>query len=190
MTTPALTRVPGPLRMVDRRRGWARPPGRHGSSGTRWARGVRRGRHGPPVRGCNLCGDNGPEAAHAVAWAEVWTAAPSGRPHRRTPVRGLAQPGILIAAKRVGPSGRRSVSVLLPMAATRPTAWAPLSFGQLIVGTPDAPLPRLVLLGILHPADPLVASQRCDVPPRFKRRRLRKERLSQVSGQLVHRSRG
>jgi hypothetical protein len=45
------------------------------------------------------------------------------------------------------------VAVLAP----RPTAWPALAFLQLLLGPPDTALPGGLLLGILDPADELVA---------------------------------
>jgi hypothetical protein len=74
------------------------------------------------------------------------------------------------------------VAVLAP----RPAAGPALAFLQLLLGPPNAALSGPVLLGILDPADELVAGQGRDVLPRIECRSARDQRLAQVRGQLMH----
>jgi hypothetical protein len=71
-----------------------------------------------------------------------------------------------------------------------PAAGAALAFFQLLLGPPNAALPGRLLLGILDPADELVAGERRDVLPGIQCRGIGDQRLLQVSGQLVHDSTG
>jgi len=72
------------------------------------------------------------------------------------------------------------------MLASRPAARPALTFFQLLLGPPNSPLPGSWLLGILNPADELVARQRRDVLPRIEGRDVGEQRSTQVWGQLVH----
>ncbi|AHK30819.1 hypothetical protein Pd630_LPD03606 [Rhodococcus opacus PD630] len=78
--------------------------------------------------------------------------------------------------------GKRSITVLptglLPVAAPRPAAWAALAFSQFGMRPCDSTLSRFIELGILDPADPLIACQWCDVIPRGQRRAVVGQRLS------------
>src|ERR1700733_11775388 len=72
------------------------------------------------------------------------------------------------------------------MLAARPAARPPLPFLQLFPRPPDTALARSLLLGILDPADELVAGQGRDVLPGVECRGVGDQRLAQVSGELVH----
>src|SRR5258708_5982079 len=74
----------------------------------------------------------------------------------------------------------------LAVPASWPAARPPLAFLQLLLGPADAAFSGHLLLGVLHPADELVASQRRDVLPSIKRRRVGDQRDAQVCGKLVH----
>src|SRR5437762_919591 len=76
----------------------------------------------------------------------------------------------------------RALAVLAP----RPAAGPTLAFFELLLRPPNAALPGHLLLGVLDPADELVASQRRDVLPRIECRGVRDERLAQVNRKLVH----
>src|SRR5690349_16791513 len=72
------------------------------------------------------------------------------------------------------------------MLASRPAAGPAHAFFQLFLGSADAALSGLVLLGILDPADEFVTRQGRDVVPRGKCGGVRDQRLAQVGGQFVH----
>ncbi len=73
-------------------------------------------------------------------------------------------------------------AVLAPGPAARST----LAFLQLLLGPANAAFSCGLLLGILDPADELVAGERCDVLPGIECRRVGDERLAQVLWKLVH----
>ena len=72
------------------------------------------------------------------------------------------------------------------MVAPRPAAGPTLAFLQLLLGPPNAARPGGLLLGILDPADELVAGQWRDVIPSIECRRVGEQRLTEVRGQLMH----
>src|SRR6202790_2230810 len=74
-----------------------------------------------------------------------------------------------------------AVAVLAP----RPAAGPALAFLQLLLGPPNAALSGPVLLGILDPADELVAGQGRDVLPGIECRAVGDQRVTQVRGQLM-----
>ena len=74
----------------------------------------------------------------------------------------------------------------LAVLAPRPAAGPALAFLQFLLGPPDAALSGGRLLGILHPADELVAGQGRDVLPGIECRGVGDQRLTQVRGQLMH----
>ena len=74
--------------------------------------------------------------------------------------------------------------------ASRPAARSPLALLQLLPGPADPAFPGHRLLGILDPADELVAGQRRDVPPGVECRRVRHQRQAQVAGKPVHHTTG
>src|SRR5581483_4708654 len=76
------------------------------------------------------------------------------------------------------------------MAAARPAAGPAHAVLQLLLRAPNATLPGLVLLGILDPADELVARQRRDVLPRVERLAVADQRHAQIRRKLVHHSAG
>src|SRR3984893_9676350 len=83
--------------------------------------------------------------------------------------------------------GRQLLSAgALAMLAAWPAAGPTLSFFQLLLGPANAAFSGHLLLGILDPADELVAGQRRDVLPGIECRGVRDQRLAQVSGKLVH----
>ncbi len=75
-----------------------------------------------------------------------------------------------------------ALAVLAPWPAARST----LPFFQLLLGPANAARSGRLLLGILDPADELVAGQRRDVLPGIEYSALGGERLSQVCWKLVH----
>jgi hypothetical protein len=72
------------------------------------------------------------------------------------------------------------------VAASWPAAGPTLTFLQLLLGPAYATFSSLLLLGILDPADELVASQWRDVLPGIKCLGVADERLAQVGWKLVH----
>jgi|SRR5580658_5274371 hypothetical protein len=70
--------------------------------------------------------------------------------------------------------------------APRPTAGPTLAFLELLLGSANAAFSGHLLLGILDPADELVAGQRRDVLPGSERRRVGDQRFAQVFRKLVH----
>ena len=74
----------------------------------------------------------------------------------------------------------------LAVLAPRPAAGPALAFLQLLLGPANAAFTRHLLLGILDPADELVAGQGRDVLPGIECRGAGDQRLAQVRGQLVH----
>ena len=76
----------------------------------------------------------------------------------------------------------RAVAVLAPWPAAGPA----LAFLQLLLGPPNPALASRLLLGILNPADELVAGQGRDVPPGIERRGVGDQRLTQVCRQFMH----
>ena len=76
----------------------------------------------------------------------------------------------------------RALAVLAP----RPAAGSAPAFLQLFPCTPNAALAGSRLLGILDPADELIAGQRRDVLPGIERRGVGDQRLTQVCGQFMY----
>jgi hypothetical protein len=74
----------------------------------------------------------------------------------------------------------------LAVPAPRPAAGPTLTFLQLLLGPENAAFSGHLLLGILDPADELVAGKRCDVLPGFECSGVGDQRLEQVRGKLVH----
>lgn len=74
----------------------------------------------------------------------------------------------------------------LAVLAPRPAAGPALSFLQLLPRAPNAALTGSHLLGILDPADELIAGQRRDVLPGIKRRGIGDQRHTKIGGQFVH----
>src|ERR1700730_14138241 len=74
----------------------------------------------------------------------------------------------------------------LAMFAPRPAARSALAFFELLLGSADAPLSGRLLLGVINPADELVARQGGDVLPGSECRGVGDQRLAQVCGQLVY----
>src|ERR1700689_2654207 len=81
---------------------------------------------------------------------------------------------------------RQLSAVALAVAAPRPAAGPALTFLQFLLGPANAAFPGHLLLGILDPADELVAGQRRDVGPGVERRRVGDQCLAQIRGKLVH----
>ena len=80
-----------------------------------------------------------------------------------------------------GPLARKPLSAgAFAMLAPRP-AGSTLALIHLLMGLANAAFSGLLLLGILNPADELVASQRRDVIPRIEIRGVGDQRLAQVS---------
>ena len=86
------------------------------------------------------------------------------------------------AARLRGQLPARAVAVLAP----RPAAGPALAFLQLLLGPPNPALSSRLLLGILNPADELVAGQGRDVPPGIERRGVGDQRRTQVRRQFMH----
>src|ERR1700759_1449195 len=91
--------------------------------------------------------------------------------------------GCLLAG---GHAIRSLFAVALAVLAPRPAAGPAHAFLELFARAPDAALARGLLLGLLDPADELVAGERRDVLPGVERCRVGDQRLAQVRGQLVH----
>src|SRR5205823_2810765 len=104
-------------------------------------------------------------------------------PDRRHPTRYLLAPTSTVTAglalpitaaqsrretRSCGPLLACAVAVLAP----RPAAGSALAFFQLLLGPPNAARPGGLLLGILDPADELVAGQWRDVVPGIEGRRV------------------
>jgi hypothetical protein len=85
---------------------------------------------------------------------------------------------------RVLAAGALSVATSWP--ATGPT----LAFLELLPGSANATFSRFLLLGILDPADELVASQRGDVLPGVESCGIGDQRHTKISGKLVDHSTG
>ena len=102
----------------------------------------------------------------------------------------LAIPGerVLVQDEGHGVNGptRPLPAGALAVLAPRPAAGPALAFLQLLLGPPNAALSGGRLLGILDPADELVAGQGRDVLPGIECRGVGDQRLAQVRGQLVH----
>src|SRR3982074_2450351 len=82
---------------------------------------------------------------------------------------------------------RRALPVsALAVLAPRPAARPALAFLQLLLGPANTALSGHLLLGILDPADELVARQGRNVLPGGECRGIGDQRLAQVFGQLVH----
>ena len=75
-----------------------------------------------------------------------------------------------------------SLAVPAPWPAARPA----FAFVELFACPLNAAFARSRLLGVLDPADELVARQRRDVPPGIERSRVGDERLAQIYGQFMH----
>ena len=82
--------------------------------------------------------------------------------------------------------GRRLPPGALAVLAPRPAAGSALALFQLLLGPANAAFSGLLLLGILNPANELVAGQGRDVLPCIESRRVGDQRLAQVSRKLVH----
>ena len=80
--------------------------------------------------------------------------------------------------------GRLSTSSF-PVPTPWPAAWPTLAFFQFLLGPTNAPVPRHLLLGVLDPADELVAGQGRDVRPDIERHGIGDQCPSQVRRKLV-----
>jgi hypothetical protein len=87
--------------------------------------------------------------------------------------------------RRAGQRAAASAAVALPVLAAGPAARPPLAFFELLLRPADPAFPRHLLLGVLDPADELVASERRDVPPRVQRNPVRTQRQAEILGQRV-----
>ena len=76
--------------------------------------------------------------------------------------------------------------VALSVTASGPAARATLAFFQLLLRPANAACSGHLLLGVVDPANELVARQRRDVVPGLECRRIRDERLAQVCGEDMH----
>ena len=99
-------------------------------------------------------------------------------------VRAQLVPHVIEAERRL--ESRLLLAVAFAMAAARPAARPTLAFLQLLLRSPDATLSGHLLLGILNPADELVAGQGRDVHPCIKRCPVADQRFTQVCWKLVH----
>jgi hypothetical protein len=72
------------------------------------------------------------------------------------------------------------------VAAPRPAARPTLALLKLLLGSANAAFSGHLLLGILDPADELVAGQRRYGPPEIERRRAFDQSLAQVFRKVVH----
>ncbi len=77
-------------------------------------------------------------------------------------------------------------TVALAVLAPGPAAGTALAFLELLLGAPNAPLSGGFLLGVLDPADELVAGQGSDVLPGIECRCVRDQRLTEVRRQLMY----
>ena len=102
------------------------------------------------------------------------------KPRRR--VRAVPDERLEPRATLPRPLSAGALAVLAP----RPAAGPALAFLQFLLGPPDAALSGGRLLGILDPADELVAGQGRDVLPGIECRGVGDQRLTQVRGQLMH----
>src|SRR5437868_7018590 len=93
-----------------------------------------------------------------------------------------ARPGTRRSGARSRLLSAGALAVLAPWPAAGPT----LAFLQLLLGPANAASSGHFLLGILDPADELVAGQRRDVLPGIECRGVGGQRLAQVSWKLVH----
>jgi hypothetical protein len=84
------------------------------------------------------------------------------------------------------PCARSLLAGAFAVVASRPAAGSTLAFLKLLVGSANAAFSGHLLLGILDPADELVAGQRRDVLPGSERRRVGDKRLAQVLRKFVH----
>ena len=66
----------------------------------------------------------------------------------------------------------------LTMLTPRPTTRPALSGSEIFARYFDPLASRLRLLGVLYPADPFIARERCDILPERPRRRFRSEHLA------------
>ena len=97
--------------------------------------------------------------------------------HRRPGGRPRSPPPPGVSALAAGP---------LAVRAPWPAAGSALAVLQLLLGPANAALSCRHLLGILDPADELVAGQRCDVLPGIECRGVGDQRLPEVRRKLVH----
>jgi hypothetical protein len=86
----------------------------------------------------------------------------------------------------IGPPGPLLSSGALAVLAPWPAAGTTLACLQLLLGPANAAISGRLLLGILDPADELVAGQRRDVLPGIECRGVGDQRLTQVSWKLVY----
>ncbi len=109
--------------------------------------------------------------------------------------RGPQVEDLVSGRRRVPPSATRVSSRLLSAGAIAvrapwPAAGPTLAFLQLLLCPANAAFSGHLLLGILDPADELVAGQRCDVLPGIECRGVGDQRLAQVFWKLVHHTTG
>ena len=89
-------------------------------------------------------------------------------------------------SRRRGAPSRLLSAGALAVRAPWPAAGPTLAFLQLLLSPANAAFSGHLLLGILDPADELVAGQRRDVLPGMECRRVGDQRLAQVYRKLVH----
>jgi len=108
---------------------------------------------------------------------------PRQNPSRLVPCSDLRQHVVGVACSA---GGRAYPASALAVLAARPAAGPALAFFQLLLGPANAARSGHLLLGILDPADELVARQGRDVLPGSECRGVGDQRVAQVCGQLVH----
>ena len=148
-----------------------------GSPGTR----TQNQRIKSPMR-CHCASDPGRARGYARATARLGP----GRPCRPQPTKLTVPSAACSASDQRRLLLARALSVFAAWPAARPT----LAVLELLLGPSDAARPGRLLLGVLDPADELVASQRRDVRPGIECRCIGDQRLTQVSWKLVHHATG
>jgi hypothetical protein len=97
------------------------------------------------------------------------------------------EPGSRHAAIPMLPAGDDSLLAgAFAVVAPRPAAGPTLALLQLLLRSANAAFSGHLLLGILDPADELVAGQRRNVLPGFESRGVGEQRFAQVFRKLVH----
>ena len=130
----------------------------------------------PPVRSGRRSGP-GPAASQLIGGGSFGSISADSGPFRLAPGPARALPADRLAG---------SLAVRAPGPTARPT----LAFLQLFLGAANATFPSLLLLGVLNPADELVAGQRRDVHPRLERGGVGDQHDPQIRRELVDHSTG
>ena len=124
---------------------------------------------------------SGPSAAPALGTRRHPRLAPLRSSRRRSTLSGSRAQRARTSTDRT-----RLPAGALAVRAARPAAGPALAFLQLLLGPPNAARSSGHLLGILDPADELVAGQGRDVLPGIECRGVGDQRLAQVRGQFMH----